>query len=245
MHLKKITIDAQKFPTREQYPFNLDIFNHTQSISLDSPVSFFVGENGSGKSTLLKAIARKCGIYIWSGMQTRRFQKSPYEDQLHHAISVEWEKDEVPGSFFASQIFQNFSRALDTWAQADPEIINYFGGKSLMAQSHGESLMSFFKSRFSIKGLYLLDEPETALSPKSLLELLQLLIQVCQSGHAQFIIATHSPILMACPETSIFSFDQTPLGIIEYEKTEHYRIYKDFMQDRNRYINAVVAGTTD
>ena len=245
MHLKKITIDAQKFPTREQYPFNLDIFNQTQTISLDLPVSFFVGENGSGKSTLLKAIAHKCGIHIWSGIQTPRFQKSPYEDQLYHAVSIEWKEGEVPGSFFASQIFQNFSRALDTWAQADPEIINYFGGKSLMAQSHGESLMSFFKARFSIKGLYLLDEPETALSPKSLLELLQLLAQMSQAGHAQFIIATHSPILMACPESSIFSFDQIPLGAIEYEKTEHYRIYKNFMQDRDRYINPVIAGATD
>ena len=245
MHLNKITIDAQKFPTREQYPFNLDIFNQTQAISLDLPVSFFVGENGSGKSTLLKAIARKCGIHIWSGIQTPRFKKSPYEDQLYHAVRVECKEGEVSGSFFASQIFQNFSRSLDAWAQADPEIINYFGGKSLMAQSHGESLMSFFKSRFSIKGLYLLDEPETALSPKSLLELLQLLIRMSQSGHAQFIIATHSPILMACPGSTIFSFDQIPLGAIEYEKTEHYRIYKKFMQDRNRYINPVVAGATD
>ena len=237
MHLKKIIIDAQEFPTRKQYPFNLDIFIQTQTIPLDLPVSFFVGENGSGKSTLLKAIAHKCGIHVWSGMETPRFQKSPYEDQLQLAIRVEWREGEVPGSFFASQIFQNFSRALDSWAQADPEIINYFGGKSLLAQSHGESLMSFFKSRFSIKGLYLLDEPETALSPRSLLELLQLLIRMSRAGHAQFIIATHSPILMACPGSAIFSFDQSPLGAIPYENTEHYRIYKRFMQDRNCYIN--------
>jgi len=239
MHLKKINIDPGKFPDRDHYPFHLDIFIQTRTISLDLPVSFFVGENGSGKSTLLKAIAHKCGIHIWSGIQTPRFQKNPYEDQLYHAIGVEWEAGAVPGSFFAAQIFQNFSRTLDTWAQADPDIINYFGGKSLMAQSHGESLMSFFKARFSIKGLYLLDEPETALSPKSLLELLQLLIQMSQAGHAQFIIATHSPILMACPESAIFSFDQSPLETIEYEKTEHYRIYRQFMQDRFQYIKTI------
>lgn len=237
MHLKKITIDARKFPTREHYPFNLDIFIQTRTIPLDLPVSFFVGENGSGKSTLLKAVAQKCGIHVWSGMQTPRFQKSPYEDQFPLAIRVEWQDGEVPGSFFASQIFQNFSRALDSWAQADPAIINYFGGKSLLSQSHGESLMSFFKSRFSIKGLYLLDEPETALSPRSLLELLQLLYRMSRAGHAQFIIATHSPILMACPGSAIFSFDQSPLGAITYENTEHYRVYKSFMQDRKVYIN--------
>jgi len=244
VHLKKITIDAQKFPTREQYPFNLDIFIQTQTIPLDLPVSFFVGENGSGKSTLLKAIAQRCGIHIWSGIKTARFQKSPYEDELYHAVSVEWKDGEVPGSFFASQIFQNFSRALDMWAQTDPEIINYFGGKSLVAQSHGESLMSFFKARFSVKGLYLLDEPETALSPKSLLELLQLLVRMSRAGHAQFIIATHSPILMACPGSTIFSFDQSPIGAVEYEKTEHYRIYNDFMRDRNRYVDPDAAGAT-
>ena len=236
MHLKKINIDPEKFPTREQYPFNLDIFIKTRTISLDLPVSFFVGENGSGKSTLLEAIAQRCGIHIWRGIQTPRFQSSPYEDKLYHAVSVEWEAGEVPGSFFAAQIFQNFSSILDGWAQTDPEIIGYFGGKSLTAQSHGESLMSFFKARFGIQGLYLLDEPETALSPKSLLELLQLLIQMSRAGHAQFIIATHSPILMACPQAAIFSFDQSPLRTIEYEKTEHYQLYKHFMQDRERYI---------
>ena len=239
MHLKKISIDVQKFPNRTQFPFNLDIFLQTQKISLDSPVCFFVGENGSGKSTLLKAIARKCGIHIWDGYQTPRFQKSPYEDRLYHAIDVEWENGEVPGSFFASQIFQNFSRALDAWAVADPKVIDYFGGKSLMAQSHGESLMSFFKARFGIKGLYLLDEPETALSPKSLLELLQLLIRMARAGHAQFIIATHSPILMACPDSMIISFDQSPLKTIAYEHTDHYRIYKGFMQDMGPYLDGL------
>ena len=239
MHLKKISIDVQKFTDRTQFPFNLDIFLQTQAISLDAPVCFIVGENGSGKSTLLKAIARKCGIHIWDGNQTPRFQKSPYQDRLHHAINVEWKNGEVPGSFFASQIFQNFSRALDAWALADPKVIDYFGGKSLMAQSHGESLMSFFKARFRIKGLYLLDEPETALSPKSLLELLQLLNRMARAGHAQFINATHSPILMACPDSMIISFDQSPLETIAYENTDHYRIYKGFMQDMRHYINGL------
>lgn len=111
MHLKKITIDAQKFPTREQYPSNLDIISHTQTISLDLPVSFFVGENGSGKSTLLKAIARKCGIHIWSGMQTPRFQKSQYEDQLHHAVSVEWETEHY-------RIYKNLMRDRNRYINA-------------------------------------------------------------------------------------------------------------------------------
>lgn len=236
MHLKEILILTEKFPTRTQYPFNLDIFLQTRTIPLNSPVIFFVGENGSGKSTLLRAIAYKCNIHIWSGLNTPRFQKSPFEDGLHSAISVAWSAGSIPGAFFGSQIFQNFARALDSWALTDPGIINYFGGKSLLSQSHGQSLMSFFKARFKIKGLYLLDEPETALSPKSLLELLQLLSRMSAAGHAQFIVATHSPILLACPEAEILNFDASPIQSIDYEMTEHYRIYKDFMLNRNKYV---------
>ena len=96
--------------------------------------------------------------------------------------------------------------------------------------------MSFFKARYRFKGLYLLDEPETALSPKSQLELLQVLKDNSEAGHAQFIIATHSPILMACPGATIYSFDDTPVKTIDYERTEHYRIYRDFMKDRSKYL---------
>jgi len=106
----------------------------------------------------------------------------------------------------------------------------------LIAQSHGQSIMSFFKSRYKIKGLYLLDEPETALSPKSQLELLKLLQEMGALGHAQFIIATHSPILLACPGSVIYSFDDAPVQRIRYEETEHYKIYKNFMQNPGRYF---------
>ena len=111
-----------------------------------------------------------------------------------------------------------------------------FGGKSLMTQSHGQSLMSFFKARYRIKGLYLLDEPETALSPKSQLELLRVISDMSNAGHAQFIIATHSPILMACPEAKIYSFNHIPVKQVDYEETEYYRIYKGFMEDRGKYL---------
>ena len=118
----------------------------------------------------------------------------------------------------------------------DPGLVEYFGGKSLMAQSHGQSLMAFFESRLKIKGLYLLDEPETALSPKSQLTLLSLLQEVGQTGIAQFIIATHSPILLACPTARIFSFDEIPIQQIDYHDTNHYRVYKDFMKDPDKYL---------
>jgi predicted ATPase len=207
------------------------VLQKTRSITFSSPVTFFVGENGSGKTTLLEALARRCHIHIWSGIERTRSVVNPYEETFFLYIEVEWREDIVPGSFFSSQIFRNFAQLVDEWEADNPGQIDYFGGKSLIAQSHGQSIMSFFKSRYKIKGLYLLDEPETALSPKSQLELLKLLQEMGSLGHAQFIVATHSPILLACPGSVIYSFDYAPMKTIQYEDTEYYRIYKTFMEN--------------
>ena len=236
MHLKSVTLNPEAYPTNDHYPFNLALFQKKQRITLESPVTFFVGENGSGKSTLLEAVTRKCGIYIWQGMQRPRFNASPYEKGLYRTIGIEWsDGKKVPGSYFGSQIFNNFAQILDEWLTMDPGLIEYFGGKSLMAQSHGQSLMAFFQSRLKIRGLYLLDEPETALSPKTQLALLRLLHEISQTGVAQFIIATHSPILLACPDAQILSFDAIPVRRIAYHDTDHYQIYKEFMNDPKPY----------
>ena len=127
------------------------------------------------------------------------------------------------------------SRVLDEWAVADPGQLSYFGGKSLVSQSHGQSIMSYFQSRYSKTGLYLMDEPETALSPRTQIRLVELLIQMSRAGHAQFIIATHSPILLACPGASIYSFDQVPIKSLDCDETDHYRLYKEFMDNPHSF----------
>jgi predicted ATPase len=236
LHLKEIRLLPEQYPTRDYYPFNIDVLQKTRSIQFSSPVTFFIGENGSGKTTLLEALARRCNIHIWSGIERTRSVINPYEETFFLYIEVKWADSIVPGSFFSSQIFRNFAQLVDEWEADNPGQIDYFGGKSLIAQSHGQSIMSFFKSRYKIKGLYLLDEPETALSPKSQLELLKLLQEMAALGHAQFIIATHSPILLACPGSVIYSFDQSPVKTIQYEDTEHYRIYKNFMVTPGKYF---------
>ncbi len=124
---------------------------------------------------------------------------------------------------------------VDEWAYADSGQLKHFGGKSLTSQSHGQSLLSFFSARYQIKGLYLVDEPETALSPRSQLELLRLLEETAKSGLAQFIIATHSPILMACAGATIFSFDHQPVRVLPYEETGHYQLYRSFCQILPRF----------
>jgi predicted ATPase len=237
MHLRSVAFHPDRYPTRRHYPFSLDIFRRTDRILFDTPVTLFVGENGTGKSTLLEAIAHKADIHIWHNDDKARFEVNPYEGKLHRCISLEWTDGRVPGSFFGSSVFQDFARTLDAWAAADPGQLAYFGGKSLLTQSHGQSIMSFFRARYGIRGLYLMDEPETALSPRTQIELLQLLAQIAQVGHAQFIIATHSPILLACPGAAIYSFDHVPITPVRYEDTEHFRTYRDFLADYQRYVD--------
>ena len=232
MHVQSVTLLSSKFPEKEIYPFNLAVFENFQRLGFETPVTLFAGENGSGKSTLLKAIARACGIHIWEETGRTRYNYNPYEDRLGDYLNVEWKNGRVPGSFFGSESFRHFRQVLDEWSAADPGQLNYFGGKSLMTQSHGETLMTFFTSRYAIKGLYLLDEPETALSPKNQIRLLDLLIRDADAGLAQFIIATHSPILLACAHAVNYNFNRTPVERIRYEDTEHYQIYKSFLDGR-------------
>ena len=236
MHLMRVSFVSEEYPTREFYPFNLDIFNNTRRITFRSPITFFIGENGTGKSTLLEAISHSCRFHIWRGLKRTRFEPNVFEDKLYKFIKLEWTNGRVHGSFFASDIFRNFAKNLDEWSSMDPAMLDYFGGKSLMSQSHGQSLMSMFRARYKIQGLYLLDEPETALSPKSQLEFLKIIKEMSRQGHAQFIIATHSPILLACPGATIFCFNGAQVETIQYEQTEYYRIYKEFMEDRSKFI---------
>jgi predicted ATPase len=237
MHLKKIILDQNKFPTREHYPFNLNIIQSLKQVEFPKPVVFFIGENGTGKSTLLKAIARRSGIHIWEQSDRKRFKFNPHENKLYQSLSIEWSNGSVPGSFFGAETFNQFTQLLDEWAAADPGVLNYFGGNSLVTQSHGQSLMSYFKNRYQIRGLYLMDEPETALSPGSQLELVKLLNDMAKAERAQFIIATHSPILLACPEATIYSFDTTPIKKMNYEETDYYRVYKEFLNNRSDFLS--------
>jgi predicted ATPase len=152
VHLNQVIIRHQEFPALDVYPFNLEVLHNTDSIPFPTPVTFFIGENGTGKSTLLKAICRRCDIHIWQDNERVRYQYNRYEDELFRYLQVEWNSGSVPGSFFASQIFQDFARFLDEWAKDDPGMLDYFGGSSLMTQSHGQSLITFFETRYKIPG---------------------------------------------------------------------------------------------
>jgi predicted ATPase len=232
MHLRSVTCHPERYPTREHYPFNLPIFQRPTELTFDTPVTIFVGENGTGKSTLLEALVHKCGIHVWRDETRHRVENNPYEDKFPEHISIEWTDGRVPGSFFSASVFQDFAEILDDWAAVDPGQLKHFGGRSLVTQSHGQSIMSYLSARYKIKGLYLLDEPEAALSPKTQIELLKVFESMSAAGHAQFIIATHSPILLSCPGATIYSFDRMPIAPVSYRETDHYRIYRQFLGEK-------------
>lgn len=231
MHINKLTIHHDLFPNNSTYPFNLEALRRTDEVRFTSNVTFFVGENGSGKSTMLEALARRANIHIWRGFARARFRKSKFEESFYSFIKLEWNDGLVPGAFFASEIFRNFSQLLDEWASTDPGVLEYFGGKSLLTQSHGQSHMAFFENRFRLPGVFLLDEPENALSPKTQLEFLGVLSRA--STQAQFVIATHSPILLSLNGASIISFDHIPLTEIAYHDTSHYKTYEGFFREQS------------
>jgi predicted ATPase len=231
VHLLEIRIDHARFPTRAAYPFNLRVVQETARVPLDAPVTFFAGENGSGKSTFLRAIAHRCGIHIWENAGRTRARPNPFAERLYEFVDPRWRNGAVPGSFFAAEIFRNFAELFDMWAASDPGILAYLGGAPLTDKSHGQCNMAFFENRFRVPGLYLLDEPESALSPRRQAELLRILVEAAGRGHAQFVVATHSPILLSLPGSRILSFDAVPVTEIAYRDTDTFRLHRQFFAD--------------
>lgn len=237
MHLRRLQINREKFPVTDRYPFNLKSLSSTGAIELSTPVTFFVGENGSGKSTLLEALARCCQIYIWGDSEKVQYVPNPYVERFHSVLDIAWQDSRVPGSFFGSQVFRNYTKLIETWACSDPGILDYYGGKSLLTQSHGQSIMSFFEACFKVKGLYLLDEPEAGLSPGSQMKLLELFKRYSADGTAQFIVATHSPVLMSLSGSNILSFDHAPVTEIDFKESQNYKMYRSiFTSDMERKL---------
>ncbi len=236
MHLLKVRILSENYPNSRYYPFNIPVLRATPELVFRRPIAFFVGENGSGKSTLLEAISRRCGVYVWDRPRRHLAHNNPYEDRLADYIRVTWANGRAPGSIFRAETFRDLADFLDDVALCDPGRLKYHGGRVLNTLSHGEGILSYFSTRYRLKGIYFLDEPESALSPASQIEFLKILQQAEAAGHAQFIIATHSPILLAYPGAQILSFDGDRIEEVSYEETAHYKIYRQFLTDRSAFF---------
>jgi len=217
--LKGLHLDHSKIKNNSEYPLNVPIIENLKHIEFSSNVTFFVGENGSGKSTLLESIAILCGFGKEGGSRNSNFQTSKNSSSvlpLAEVISLVWDYRKLTnGFFFRAESFFSYANYLDQVAQDSGQYTQTYasyGGKSLHDQSHGESFLSLFKYRYNKQGIYLLDEPEAALSPQRQLSLLVLINDYCKNQESQFIIATHSPILLAYPNADIYSFVPTQLA---------------------------------
>ena len=204
-------------------------------MELDSKITFIVGENGSGKSTLLEAIADKCGFNLEGGSRDHRYGtggKASRTD-LADALRLSWMPKVTSGFFLRAESFFNFATYID---EVDEGGYAAYGGSSLHRQSHGESFLALFMNRFQ-KGLFILDEPEAALSPQRQLAFLAILNELEKAGTSQFIIASHSPMLIAYPGATVFSLDSGSFQKVDYGQTEQFRLMKHFLESPERYFH--------
>jgi len=201
-----------------------------------------IGKNGTGKSTLLEAIADKCGFNTAGGGRNNAYHVPHSESALSEYIRLSWLPKVSNGFFLRAESFYQFASHIDEIATESPSVYDAYGGASLHEQSHGESFLSLFTNRFNKKAIYLLDEPEAALSPQRQLSFIKIIHDLVSTQNCQFIITTHSPILLGFPGATIYSFDDGEIHEIDYEQTDHYQITKYFLQNREKFLNEILYG---
>src|SRR5262245_37094727 len=234
-YVLQIRLMREDVPSFDGYPFALPAVRHLDTLELHPKVTFFVGENGSGKSTLLEAIAVAMGFNAEGGTKNFRFSTRASHSDLNAFLRVAKSvKRPADGFFLRAESFFNVATQVDNLG-----VVDSYGGRSLHEQSHGESFMALMMNRFGGRGLYLLDEPEAALSPQRQLAVLSRMHDLVQE-ESQFIIATHSPILMAYPDAAIFSFSQEGITKVDYYETEHYLVMHDFLANPKRMLDILM-----
>ena len=233
MFIKDIYIDWERI---SEYSYLRDIksINGIEKLTLNKPITFFVGENGSGKSTLLEAIAIADGFNPEGGTKNYSFSTFDSHSELCDAIRLSRVQKARWGYFLRAESFYNVASKEDEYSKGSKAI-----PLELHKQSHGESFLTVVHTSFKDKGLYLLDEPEAALSPQRQLSLL-IEIDRCLKEESQFIIVTHSPILLGMPNAEILNFDDSGINSISYEETDSYRITSMFVNNREQLLNQLL-----
>ncbi|WP_338766736.1 AAA family ATPase [Massilia sp. METH4] len=242
-----MTLRREAVPGFDRYPFSLPAVKHLDVLTFHPAVTFIVGENGSGKSTLLEAIAVALGYNAEGGSRNFRFDTRASHSPLHEYVRISrGYRKPRDGWFLRAESFFNVAteiERLDEDPAGGPPVIDSYGGHSLHEQSHGESFMTLLTRRFGGQGLYVLDEPEAALSPQRQLAALQQIHRLVKAG-SQFIIATHSPILMAYPDARIYACLPDGLRRTDYEDTEHYQVTLDFLRDPRGALDSLLGDET-
>lgn len=239
----RVTLLRDRVESFDRYPFNLPAIRHLEQLELHPQVTFFVGENGSGKSTLLEALAVSLGFNAEGGSKNFRFDTRVSHSVLHEYLRIaKGFRRPRTGFFLRAESFFNVAteiERLDNEPSFGPPVIHSYGGHSLHEQSHGESFLSLLTHRFGPQGLYILDEPEAALSPQRQLAVLSRLHDLVLEG-SQFVIATHSPLLMAYPNARIFQCDGNGVQVVNYEDTEHFQVTRDFLANPQRMLRTLL-----
>lgn len=232
----------------DAYPFRLPAVRTLRRLDLHPSVTYFVGENGSGKSTLLEALAVSLGFNPEGGTPHLRFETRASHSDLHAYLDVDGGAPRDGGFFLRAESFYNVATEVD---RVDREIageyshlltrklVHTFGGRSLHEQSHGESFFALFTHRFRWPGVYLLDEPEAALSPARQMSLLPVLDRLVRGG-SQVVIATHSPIVLAYPDAWIYRFGEDGIERVDYDDTEQVQVTRDFLLRREAMVRVLL-----
>jgi len=226
----------EKVPSFDEFPFSVPAICYLYDLEFTKPVTFFVGENGSGKSTLIEALAVAAGFDEEGGTKNQAYVERTSRTGLHQYIRLIRSARRPGDSYFLrAESFYNVATRIDE-VGATP----WYGGKSLHDQSHGEAFMTLLTEKFVGGGLYIFDEPEAALSPARQLAMLARMHELVVDG-SQFLIATHSPILMAYPDATIYLLEGAEPRVVEYEDTEHYTVMKDFMNHRHTMLRELMS----
>jgi predicted ATPase len=238
--LKRLTLLPERMQA-DEYPFNLPVLDGGRlALTFERPVTFFIGDNGTGKSTLLEAIARQAGFGLYGGGRNQAYRDASDRLPLAEALRLSWLPKVSNGFFLRAESFFDFASYVDDMG---PEGWAPYGGKSLHAQSHGQSFFALFENRFSgsRQAILLFDEPEAALSPQRQIEFPKLLKRWDESGRFQLIVATHSPIIMSYPNATLLSFDGGSIREARYTDTEHYRVTREFLIDHETQLGKILA----
>jgi predicted ATPase len=240
-YLRRVWLDSDKIRDRTRYPFTLPLLTDGFELQFEAPITIFVGENGVGKSTLIEAIAAMAGYdEAGGGKGYRPVDHSGAIEQgvgpLSAALRAAWRPKITTGWFFKAESFFTVARYLDRSA-----IEAHAAPPDFLSHSHGEGFVRFFKERTSRQGIYFFDEPESALSPKRQLLFLKVLARMQSALNAQVIMATHSPLLMACPGATLLEIRRDRVEPIRLGQTEHFRLLREFCFDPKSFIAEALA----
>jgi predicted ATPase len=240
--LRSATLLRDKVPDFGRYPFSIPAIENLETLELHPKVTFFIGENGSGKSTLLEAIAVAAGFNAEGGSRNFNFATRHSESELHRFLRLaRGTRRPKTGYFLRAESFFNVATEIENLDREPlgPPVARSYGKQALHEQSHGESFFALFRNRFGPNGLYILDEPEAALSPQRQLACLRLIHDLLEQD-SQFIISTHSPIILAYPEARIYHLSSQGLAPTKYEETEPFSLTRDFLLNRDVYLRRLL-----